>query len=132
MEKINGLFELEILKVVEAFPSIYTKDDVVSLLNVLRTNTLNEVAEIKPTVGLTEDQFQSFSRDVNKSLEDEINRGNIEVYDTSSAEFSINYNNQIEIENLDILTDNITDEVHNILLDQFQSHFGKFLTNNPE
>jgi hypothetical protein len=99
---------------------------------VLRTNTLNEVAEIKPTVGLTEDQFQSFSRDVNKSLEDEINRGNIEVYDTSSTEFSINYNNQIEIENLDILTDNITDEVHNILLDQFQSHFGKFLTNNPE
>jgi hypothetical protein len=45
MDKINGLFELEILKVVEAFPSIYTKDDVVSLLNVLRTNTLNEAAD---------------------------------------------------------------------------------------
>jgi hypothetical protein len=132
MDKINGLFELEILKVVEAFPSIYTKDDVVSLLNVLRTNTLNEAAELKPTVGITENQFQSFSRDVNKSLEDEINRGNIEVYDTSSAEFSINYNNQIELDNLDILTDNITDEVHNILLDQFQSHFGNFIINNPE
>jgi hypothetical protein len=129
MDKINGLFELEILKVVEAFPSIYTKDDVVSLLNVLRTNTLNEAAELKPTVGITENQFQSFSRDVNKSLEDEINRGNIEVYDTSSAEFSINYNNQIELDNLDILTDNITDEVHNILLDQFQSHFGNFIIN---
>jgi hypothetical protein len=132
MDKINGLFELEILKVVEAFPSIYTKDDVVSLLNVLRTNTLNEAAELKPTVGITENQFQSFSRDVNKSLEDEINRGNIEIYDTSSAEFSINYNNQIELDNLDILTDNITDEVHNILLDQFQSHFGNFIINNPE
>jgi hypothetical protein len=132
MDKINGLFELEILKVVEAFPSIYTKDDVVSLLNVLRTNTLNEAAELKPTVGITENQFQSFSRDVNKSLEDEINRGNIEMYDTSSAEFSINYNNQIELDNLDILTDNITDEVHNILLDQFQSHFGNFIINNPE
>jgi hypothetical protein len=132
MDKINGLFELEILKVVEAFPSIYTKDDVVSLLNVLRTNTLNEAAELKPTVGLTEDQFQSFSRDVNKSLEDEINRGNIEMYDTSSAEFSINYDNRIELDNLDVLTDNITDELHNILLDQFQEHFGNFIINNPE
>jgi len=132
MDKINGLFELEILKVVEAFPSIYTKDDVVSLLNVLRTNTLNEAAELKPTVGITENQFQSFSRDVNKSLEDEINRGNIEVYDTSSAEFSISYDNRLELESLDILTDNITDEVHNILLDQFQSHFGNFIINNPE
>jgi hypothetical protein len=132
MEKINGLFELEILKVVEAFPSIYTKDDVVSLLNVLRTNTLNEVTELKPTVGLTEELFQEFASDVQNNLERSLCNGSIEVYDTSSAEFSINYDNRIELENLDILTDNITDEVHAILLDQFQTHFGKFLTNNPE
>jgi hypothetical protein len=132
MDKINGLFELEILKVVEAFPSIYTKDDVVSLLNVLRTNTLNEVAELKPTVGITEIKFQEFALDVTKSLEDEINRGNIEVYDTSSAEFSINYDNRIELENLDVLTDNITDELHDILLRQFQEHFSNLITDKSE
>jgi hypothetical protein len=137
MDKIHDLFELEVLQVVEAFPSIYTKDNVVSLINVLRTKVLHEVADAlseanKTATGITENQFQSFSRDINKSLEDEINRGNIEIYDTSSAEFSIDYNNRIQIENIDVLTDNITDELHNILLDQFQSHFGNFIINNPE
>jgi hypothetical protein len=132
MDKINGLFELEILKVVEAFPSIYTKDDVVSLLNVLRTNTLNEAAELKPTVGITEIQFQEFAEAVNRKFEDELNRGNIEVYDPSSAEFSINYDNRVELENLDILTDSITDDLHNILLDQFQDHFGELITDKSE
>jgi len=127
MEKINELFENELSGVIHAYPSIYTKDDVTELLSKLRTAVLNEASELKPTVGLTEELFQEFASDVNKSLEDEINRGNIEVYDTSSAEFSIDYNNRIQLESLDILTDNITDEVHNILLDQFQNHFGKFL-----
>ena len=132
MDKINGLFELEILKVVEAFPSIYTKDNVVSLINVLRTKVLNEVADLKPTVGITEIQFQEFAEAVNRKFEDELNRGNIEVYDPSSAEFSINYDNRVELENLDILTDNITDDLHNILLDQFQNHFGELITDKSE
>jgi hypothetical protein len=132
MDKINELFENELSGVIHAYPSIYTKDDVTELLSKLRTAVLTEASELKATTVFTEELFQEFAADVNKSLESELNRGNIEVYDTSSAEFSINYNNQIELDNLDILTDNITDEVHNILLDQFQNHFSKFLTNNPE
>jgi hypothetical protein len=132
MEKINELFELQVAIVIDAFPSVYTKDDVISLLTTLRTQVLTEAAELKPTVGLTEIKFQEFALDVTKSLEDEINRGNIEVYDTSSAEFSINYDNRIELENLDVLTDNITDGLHDILLCQFQEHFNNLITNNPE
>jgi myo-inositol-1-phosphate synthase len=132
MDKINDLFELEVLQVVEAFPSIYTKDNVVSLINVLRTKVLNEVANLKPTVGITEIQFQEFAEAVNRKFEDELNRGNIEVYDPSSAEFSINYDNRVELENLDILTDSITDDLHNILLDQFQNHFGELITDKSE
>jgi hypothetical protein len=137
MDKINGIFELEILKVVEAFPSIYTKDDVVSLLNALRTNTLHEVADAlseanKAATGITEIQFQEFAADVNRKFEDELNRGNIEVYDPSSAEFSINYNNQIELENIDFNSDAVTDELHDILLDQFQQHFGRLITDKSE
>jgi len=132
MDKIHDLFELEVLQVVEAFPSIYTKDNVVSLINVLRTKVLNEVAEIKPTVGLTEEQFQEFAADVNRKLESSLCNGNIEVYDQSSAEFSINYNNRVELENIDVLTDNITDELHNILLHQFQAHFGELITDKSE
>ena len=137
MDKIHDLFELEVLQVVEAFPSIYTKDNVVSLINVLRTKVLHEVADAlseanKASAGITEEQFQEFAADVNRKLEDELNRGNIEVYDQSSAEFSINYDNRVELENIDVLTDNITDELHDILLDQFQQHFGRLITDKSE
>jgi hypothetical protein len=132
METINNVFDQQIEKIIDSFPTIYSKDDVITLVSGLRTQVLTEVSELKSTTVFTEELFQEFAADVNKSLENELNRGNIEVYDTSSAEFSINYNNQIELDNLDILTDNITDEVHNILLDQFQVHFSKFLTSNPK
>jgi len=137
MDKIHDLFELEVLQVVEAFPSIYTKDNVVSLINVLRTKVLNEVANAlseanKAAAGITEEQFQEFAADVNRKLESSLCNGNIEVYDQSSAEFSINYNNQIELENIDVYTDNITDELHDILLDQFQQHFGRLITDKSE
>lgn len=132
MEKINDLFESELNGIIHAYPSIYTKDDVSELLSKLRTAVLNEAAELKPTVGLTEEQFQEFNADVVRNLERSLCNGQVEVYDTGSAEFSLTYDNRIEIENIDVLTDNITDELSDILLDQFQVHFGKFLINNPE
>jgi len=132
METINNVFDQQIEKIIDSFPTIYSKDDVVTLVSGLRTQVLTEVSELKPTTVFTEELFQEFALDVTKSLEDEINRGNIEVYDTSSAEFSINYDNRIELENLDVLTDNITDGLHDILLCQFQEHFNNLITNNPE
>jgi hypothetical protein len=132
MEKINELFELQVAIVIDAFPSVYTKDDVISLLTTLRTQVLTEAAELNPIESITEEQFQEFASDVQNNLERSLCNGQIEVYDTGSAEFSIGYDNKIQIENIDVLTDNITDELHDILLDQFQVHFKKFLTNNPE
>jgi hypothetical protein len=133
MEKINDLFDQETTRVLDAFPSVYTKDDVVTLLSKLRTNVLFAYdADKQTTVGITEDQFQAFATDVQNDLERALCNGQIEVYDTGSAEFSISYDNRIEIENIDVLTDNITDELHNIMLDHFQAQFGKFLINNPE
>jgi len=128
MEKINDLFESELNGIIHAYPSIYTKDDVSELLSKLRTAVLNEAAKLS----ITEEQFQEFAADISRNLERSLCNGQVEVYDTGSAEFSIGYDNRIEIENIEVLTDNITDELNDILLDQFQVHFGKFLTNNPE
>jgi hypothetical protein len=127
MEKINDLFDLKISNTIDSFPSVFTKDDVVFLLSALRTEVLYAASELKPTVGITEMKFQEFNADIVRTLERALCDGSIEVYDTGSAEFSINYDNRIEIENIDVLTDNITDELSDILLDQFQVHFGKFL-----
>jgi hypothetical protein len=132
METINNLFDQEITKTVDAYPSIYTKDDVVSLLSKLRTVVLTEVSELKPASAITEDRFQEFSESVTKSLENKINRGDIDVHDYSSAEFSINYHNTIEIEHLDFNTDSIVDELATILQDQFVGYFGELQTNTEE
>ena len=76
--------------------------------------------------------FQEFSSNVCKALEREINNGGLDVYDYSSAEFSINYHNTIEIESIDVNSDCITDELSNILLDRFQESFGKLLNSEAE
>jgi len=76
--------------------------------------------------------FQNFSESVTRELENRINRGDVEVYDYSSAEFSINYHNTIEIENIDFNSDAVTDELSDILLDKFQESFGKLITDTEE
>jgi hypothetical protein len=132
MEEINNLFENELSGIIHAYPSIYTKDDVSELLSKLRTAVLNEAAELKPTVGITELQFQDFRSAVTNALEQKINRGEIDVFDYSSAEFSIGYDNRIEVEHIDFNSDAVTEELSDILLDQFQNHFKKLLTDNNE
>jgi len=132
METINNLFDQEITKTVDAYPSIFSKDDVINLLSSLRTQVLTEVSELKPTGGITEAQFQEFSADVVRQLDRALSDGIIEVYNDSSAEFTISYDNRVELEHIDIITDNITDELDAILLDQFKAHFEKLLTDNPE
>jgi hypothetical protein len=132
MENINNLFDQEITKTVDAYPSIFSKDDVVNLLSSLRTNVLTEVSELQPTVTVNEKRFQDFSESVTRALENSINRGNLDIYDTSSAEFSINYHNTIEIESIDFNTDALIDELSDILQDQFVGYFGELQTNNEE
>jgi hypothetical protein len=137
MEKINDLFDQEITKTVDAYPSIFSKDDVCNLLSSLRTNVIAEaleasrqLAEAERKFFISEMDFQEFSANVTQALERQINNGSIDIYDYSSAEFSIDYHNTLQIESIDFNTDAVTDELSNILLDQFQESFGKLL--NPE
>ena len=135
MDKINELFECQIGDAINAFPSVFSKDDVVLLLSNLRTNVLHTVADALSeanAVSISEMDFQNFSESVTRELENRINRGDLDVYNYSSAEFSINYHNTIEIENIDFNSDAVTDELSDILLDKFQIKFGKFITSEAE
>ena len=132
MDKILELFECQIGDTTNAFPSIFSKDDVVSLLINLKQNVLTEVSELQPTATVNEKRFQDFSESVTRALENSINRGNLDIYDTSSAEFSINYHNTIEIESIDFNTDALIDELSDILQDQFVDYFGELQTNTEE
>lgn len=133
MEKMNDLFDYKVDLVCNNYSSVFTKDDVITLLTSLRTEVLNEALELKrPIVSISEMDFQEFSCNVTKTLERALNDGTIEVVDKDSAEFSIGYHNTIEIECINVDTDSITDELSNILLDQFQQSFGKFITSETE
>ena len=133
MEIINNVFDQQIEKIIDSFPSIYTKDDVVTLISGLRTQVLTEALELTKTNSfISEMDFQEFSCNVTKTLEREINNGGLDVHDYSSAEFSIDYHNTIQIESIDFNTDAVTDELSDILLDQFQESFGKFITSETE
>ena len=132
MDKINELFECSIGDAINAFPSVFSKDDVVDILAKLRTNVLYAANEIKTTTSITEMEFQEFSSDVSRRLERALNDGTIDPVDLDSAEFNIGYRNTIEIECVNVDTESITDELANILLDEFQIKFGKFITSEDE
>jgi hypothetical protein len=130
MEKINELFECAIGDAnAVSIPSLYTKDDVVKLLTNLRDN----VALLPtPTATISEMDFQEFSANVSKRLDRALNDGTIDPIDIDSAEFNIGYHNTIELERVNVDTENITEELANILLDEFQNAFAKFLTKDTE
>jgi hypothetical protein len=132
MQEINNLFDQEITKTVDAYPSIFSKDDVCNLLSVLRTAVLYEATKLQPTASITEMEFQEFSSDVSRKLERALNDGTIDPVDLDSAEFTIGYHNTIEIECVNVDAECITDELANILLDEFQTKFGKFITSETE
>jgi hypothetical protein len=127
MEKINDLFDQEITRVIDSFPSIYTKDDVVNLLSTLRPQVLAEASEVKPTIGITDEQFQEFNSNVRNKLENSLNNGTLEPIDYNSGEFTIDYKHVVSLFNIDFNTACITNELDNIMLDEFQNIFGKFL-----
>ncbi len=133
MIKLNDLFDKRVDLVCDNYSSVFTKDDVISMLSSLRAEVLVEATELQSYNPLiSEMDFQNFSTEITSRLEKSINNGNIDVYDYSSAEFSIGYNNQLSIESIDFNSDAVTDELSDILLDEFQKSFGKFLNHEVE
>ena len=132
MDTIDNLFISEINRVLTTFPSIYSNNDVVSLLENLKLTVLDALSKEKTTSGITEDQFQEFGSNVRHRLESSMCNGTIDLYDYSSAEFSIGYDNRIEIENIDFNSDTITEELDEILLDEFQQSFGDLIIKTEE
>jgi RNA binding exosome subunit len=130
MEKILTPFETAINNTANAYPSIYSKDDVIQLLINLKDSTLNNVSlllEENATVSVVnENEFQAFSDEVTNALDHFINRN--EIIDTDSVEFGIDYDNRITIDNIRLQDDMLCDELRDILLDKFQEAFGKIKT----
>lgn len=132
MEKINDLFDVQIAKTIDAYPSIFSKDDVISLINSLRTESLNAIHKILPQPSaylMDEEKFAEFGSAVRNSLDRFLDHTNNEVIDYDSAEFNISYANKIELENICINNDTILEKLDDILLTEWQTVYGDLKTN---
>ena len=131
MEKINDLFDVQIAKTIDAYPSIFSKDDVITLLSSLRTDSLHAIHEMLPQPSaylIDEEKFQEFNAAVRSKLESFLDNNNNEVIDYDSAEFNINYDRRIEIESIDLKNDTILEELDDILLTKWQEFYGDLKT----
>lgn len=91
MEKINNLFDQEITKTVDAYPSIFSKDDVVNLLSSLRTNVLTEVSELKTITEFT-------PKYITDSVEDLLDNFDFEEFIMSEPELCGSYGSSFSLE----------------------------------
>jgi len=131
MEKINDLFDVQIAKTIDAYPSIFSKDDVITLLSSLRTESLHAIHEMLPQPSaylIDEEKFQEFNAAVRNKLDMWLNNNQNDIIDYDSAEFRIDYDNRIQVENIDINVDNITEELDDILLTEWQVVYGDLKT----
>ena len=116
MKIVDDLFVAEIEKVTSDFPSVYSKDDVVVILNRLR-NSVENTGELAPASFekiISKDQINELNDTVTEKFLEYLDR-NHEIVDYESAEFIINYDNKVELENVNINTDNIYDNLSSIL-----------------
>jgi hypothetical protein len=103
---MNQVITNAIEKVFTSFPSIYSKQDVIDLLTSLEfPEQENQSVDIDKLRDLITDKLTDA---VNNLRSDDI-------VDYGSVEFSIGYENKIELDSIDVNVDTITDEFENVV-----------------
>jgi hypothetical protein len=115
-ELINNIFDKEITSALNGFPSVYSKDDLICVVNRIRLE-INELKQPKPELG--KEALSEIFQEVVGQLTRQLERNDNEYIDYDNAEFSIGYHNTVEVSNIDIIVDNITESLESILEEVF-------------
>jgi excinuclease UvrABC ATPase subunit len=115
------------LSVNNSFPSVYTKQDVIHLLDefadTISTYVFENVEEKKSSRSMSLEGVEELSELLIKTINNKIERlDSNDVVDYDSACFSIGYNNQVEIDTIDFNDNEITDIVE-ITIDEVLRDF---------
>jgi hypothetical protein len=86
--------------------SMYTREDVISLLN--KIEVTESVTKICP---LTDFQIQSLIKTIHEAIGDNADNIDNDCIDKDSAEFTLNYNNCVELDSVGFDSDNIVDTI---------------------
>ena len=125
MKKITDSIESAIANVQTAFPSIFTKEDVVSILEGLHTKAEEEVVV---TTVLNDEQIDELVEHVKEAVSRKLNKMDCsDLVDYSTAEFELNYGNTLELTEVTVNVDSIEEEVHSEIEDKIKSYFETFV-----
>lgn len=124
---MDQIFETTIAYVNSSPSSIFTKDDVVLMLLKL-SNSLSEYKSEQPqqpisTPNILASDFANFTSKVREKLSYYLESSDLVDYD--SANFEIEYNNQLVLNHVHVDLDSWTEEFDEYMLDNFTEIFGE-------
>ena len=119
---MEEIFDIYNQQIGQSKSSIFTKEDVLKLFSEFYSNIIKFKPEEPTITEATELQFQEFNSNVKSRLYQYFNNNDLIDYD--SADFEIEYNNQLVLRSVSVDLDSWTDEFDDIMLDEYQSTFG--------
>jgi hypothetical protein len=106
--------------------SIFTKDDVLNLLNGIE---IPKEAVINP---LTDFQIRSLIEKITDAITSNADDLNSDCIDTDSAEFSLNYDNRVELDSVGFDSGRVVDQVLDGVEDVIEKWFEKAFPESEE
>lgn len=119
---MDEIFDIYNQQIGQSKSSIFTKEDVLNLFSEFYSNIIKFKPEEPTITEATELQFQEFNSNVKSRLYQYFNNNDLVDYD--SAEFEVEYNNHLVLNNVNVDLDSWADEFDDIMLDEYQSTFG--------
>jgi len=107
-----------VASVQNAFPSIYTKDDVIKLLESIVIEPSEQVAS-----GLTRGQIEDLCKRIVAQVRENADDLDSSCIDRDSAEMSMGYGNTVELDSVEFDTSEIADQVVNGIGDVIETFF---------
>ncbi len=124
---MNQVFDNARNRVANAFPSIYSKDDVIKLIDELQTEAYTHQQTLPKKDG--EELKQALLEAVERKID---NLDSADVVDFDSADFMIGYRNTIEIESIDVNCSTLFHEIETAINDEFEEYFAEDETPSNE
>lgn len=123
--------------IMKAYPSIYSKEDVMKLLDGFVKNITLWVSEAKEEkssgLELTFEQRQDLEGNLREAIEKKLDRmSDDDVVDFDSAEFNIEYGNTLRLDSININASSIAEELDYVISDVISDFFSPVEVEEPQ
>jgi hypothetical protein len=133
MENLNVILEEFTTSIDSGFPSVYSKEDVKVLLGMFAKKAEVTVQPKDEGLTVTESAIDDLMEDIVNAFENELDdtRYN-EFVDLSSAEFSIDYGNQLVLDSIDLATGQITEKLSEVIANKVSDFIRNLSKDNSD